>query len=50
MPIYEYVCKRCRAGFEAYLRRMDAPQAEVSQLRAQAGSAANAGGVLVHQG
>lgn len=26
MPIYEYVCGRCHAGFEAYLRRMDAPK------------------------
>ena len=26
MPIYAYVCKPCAAGFEAYLRRMDAPK------------------------
>ena len=26
MPIYEYVCKRCEAGFEAFQRRMDAPK------------------------
>ena len=26
MPIYAYVCKSCETGFEAFLRRMDAPK------------------------
>ncbi|MEE9278069.1 MAG: zinc ribbon domain-containing protein [Dehalococcoidia bacterium] len=31
MPVYEYVCKACREGFESYQRRMDAPKPKCPQ-------------------